>query len=126
MPISLGKLIKLLELEKQDNHVQFDFGGFEPTSLASYRGYYEQLALGFQEATWDDKSPTVKSVLQELKNAIGKTYEGYKGGDYKMSEDTHLWVANYGEANSTAIVGLAIVGLANCDSMTVIETRWEE
>jgi hypothetical protein len=121
LPVSLGKLIRLLELEPADNEVRFDFCYNEPTTLASYRGFYDQLALGYRQMTFDKESPQVRTLLDELRQAIGKTYQGYKGGDFKMDENTKVWVANYGDSGSTAIVGLA-----NCNWMTIIETRWEE
>lgn len=37
---------------------------------------------------------------------IGKTFTGYKGGDFEMSRRTPVWVANYGNAGNTGIVGI--------------------
>ena len=39
-----------------------------------------------------------------LKLAIGEVFEGYKGGDYTMSKNTPVWVANYGNSGNTGIV----------------------
>lgn len=115
-PISLGKLIKLLELEPQDNDVVFDFGGFTPDLLASYRGDYSQLAISYRQNIDDMK---VSELLGKLKEAVGKTFVGYKGGDYKMDTDTLIWAANTGETPHTAITGIA-----NCTWKTVLTTEF--
>jgi hypothetical protein len=50
-----------------------------------------------------------------LTEAIGKTYTGYKGGEYVMGKVTPVWVANYGncdpeEFNSSAgVVGVSVL-----------------
>ena len=46
------------------------------------------------------------AFLEMLIDAIGKTYEGWKGGDYKMKRDTPLWVAHSGHTSETKIVGV--------------------
>lgn len=40
----------------------------------------------------------------------GATHEGYKGGDFKMSLRTPIWVANYGDATGTALIGIQDCG----------------
>ena len=52
------------------------------------------------------KGWSLADLIKQLKEAVGKVYTGYKGGDYTMTEDTPLWVANYGETGSTAITGV--------------------
>lgn len=117
-PITLGKFIALLEREPTNNTVRFDFGYFRPTSVSSYRGYYDQLAV---EYVRDEKEITVKEFISVLRSAIDRVFEGYKGGDFKMDCDTPLWAANQGDSNSTAIVGIA-----ECSCMTIIHTAWCE
>lgn len=77
--------------------------------LISYRGYYEDLAIRPQAGP----PKTVADVLSEARAAMGKVFEGYKGGDYVMGERTAMWVADYGdcgdalvsiEKNATSIV----------------------
>lgn len=50
--------------------------------------------------------------LEMLKEAVGKTYEGYKGGDFEMTEDTPMWVANYRYADNTGVMGVIDKGYA--------------
>lgn len=99
--LSLGELIDALDGIGEDTQVTFDFGGLEPTSLDSYRGYYSDLALGFA-----DVGLKVGELRKELKDAVGGTFTGYKGGDYEMDRATPVWVSNYGQSAGVAIVGV--------------------
>ena len=60
--------------------------------LASYRGYYSDLAFAP-----DTQPRTVADVLTTCRDAMGKVFEGYKGGDFLMGERTPLWVAPWGD-----------------------------
>lgn len=115
--ISLGELIS--EIEKHDlktnsgeiKTICFDFGTAIPTKLDSYRGYYDELALGYKLSGYDNDSGhfdecKADEFLKHLKSAIGKEYTGWKGGDYIMNENTPLWVANPGNCGDTIIVGV--------------------
>ncbi len=48
----------------------------------------------------------VGELLDELKSAVGKTYQGWKGGDYVMDRDTEVWVDNTGIVTHTMITGI--------------------
>lgn len=100
--LTLGELITKLSKCKQDETVRFDFGGFVPDLVRSYRGYYDHLALGFT----NECAPTVADVLGRLRAAVGATFQGYKGGDYVMTAETPMWAANNGETGDTAITGV--------------------
>ena len=56
----------------------------------SYRGDYSELA--FEPA----ENVTVGKMLQCAREALGTTYKGYKGGDFKMDEWTSCNIAEYG------------------------------
>ena len=101
--VALGTLIDALSKLKAGAEVRFDFVYFAPAGLGSYRGYYDHLALGY-----GTNKMTVATLLEELRGALapGKTYGGWKGGDYRMTRDTPVWVDNPGESSGTAIVGL--------------------
>jgi len=112
--LTLGELILKLEpiTEKQEEIIKkykheativYDFEYLFPTNLNSWRGSYEELALNFQS---EGEELTVTKFLKLLKNTIGKTFYGYKGGDFIMNRHTPLWVANYGHSGSTAIVDI--------------------
>ena len=110
----LGALIDALKPLKPDTAVSFDFAFLDPTDFDSYRGYYDQLALGFTGGRHSDGWAEIKvaELLAKAEAAVGKTYEGWKGGDYVMTRSTPLWVANPGCTGSTAIVGVQDIGWA--------------
>ena len=68
-----------------------------------YRGYYSDFALEPGKTTVGD----LRNYLK--KKVIGKTFYGYKGGDYLMDEDTPIHVASYSD------VGRQIVGVYEKD-----------
>ena len=77
--------------------------------LRSYRGYYDQLALGYTtelgvlSCSLRKMLMTVDALLDDCRAAVGATFEGYKGGSYKMDEDTEVWISNYGEASDVVL-----------------------
>jgi len=110
--LTLGELILKLEAidpqwenhekEMRDKVVAFEFEYLKPTGLSSWRGSYRELAIEFDGG----KEYSVKEFIKELKGAVGKTYQGYKGGDFLMGKATPLWVANDGNSGETAVVDI--------------------
>jgi len=86
--MELKSLIKVLEKLPQDLVVPKGF-----SNPHSWRGIYAELAF---EPTENTK---VADMLADAKSAIGATYEGYKGGDFTMDEDTRVHFAYYGSAD---------------------------
>lgn len=58
----------------------------------SYRGYYEDLAFERR-----DGKITALDALELCQSAMGKTFKGYKGGDFMMGESTPVWMAVRGK-----------------------------
>ena len=81
-----GLIIRLTELP-QDMQMQ------ALTGAHSYRGYYSDLAF---EHPMPEQLQSVSKTLAECKNIVGKEFEGYKGGDFKMNHGTPVWIASYG------------------------------
>ena len=104
--ISLGGLIQLLESRPQEQSVCFDFADLRPTGIDSYRGYYDHLAIGYCMRDDNGYYKTVADLLDALRAANGKTFSGYKGGDFVMGLHTPVWVSNWGQNASTAILGI--------------------
>jgi hypothetical protein len=103
---TLGQLIADLEVLDQDKPIRFNFGYFTPCGIGSWRGSYSELALGY-----DTKSEwKVSDLFAACRDALGKTFMGYKGGEYTMSRTTEVWIDNYGEASSTGLVEIIDVG----------------
>lgn len=98
----LSDLIRSLEVFDKDLKVVYDFGYFRPHDLDSSRGDYSELALGYTE----EGDITVKELLELLKGAIGRTYTGYKGGEFLMNEHTPVCIDNWGHWSETEIVAV--------------------
>ncbi len=102
--ITLGELIAKLEAQPPTNKIKV--AGGVPLYVSSYRGYYSDLAINYQE----DAENTVGEFLKELREAVGKTFTGYKGGDFTMTNKTLVWVDNYGEASGIGVTGVTTDG----------------
>jgi hypothetical protein len=103
--MTLGVLIDALSKMDADKNITFDFGGFYAHRVQSWRGAYEELAIGYAKYG-ESGAQTVGELLARLTAAVGATYEGWKGGDYTMERSTPLWVANPGESTNTVIDGI--------------------
>jgi hypothetical protein len=79
-------------------------GRVEPGRLRSYRGIYAHLAL--ERAGEYFKCEDVAGLLAIAERAVDATFEGYKGGDFKMSRDTPVWVADGGEYTGWALMAI--------------------
>jgi len=100
--LTLGALIATLEKAPADVQVVFD-NGMSPGYAMSYRGYYSDLAFNpCSDAITSGK------FLEVARKALGATFEGYKGGDFVMGENTPLWASGYGDCGP-AIVGINVV-----------------
>ena len=51
----------------------------------------------------------MKEILKEALLAHGKTFEGYKGGEFTMEGDTPVWYSHYG-TTGPAIMGITDEG----------------
>ncbi len=97
--LTLGDLIAAIALHRGAlTAIVFDRGG-APSAPHSYRGYYADLAF---EASGDWR---LDPAVDEIDGCLGRTFEGYKGGDFTMGEDAPLWLSGYGEASRIAIAG---------------------
>lgn len=118
--LTLGQLIERLESipasygdDGEPKVVYFDFAYFFPTTLHSWRGSYDEIAIGYGRSDYSKtklRPPTVTELIATLRFGVGSTYEGYKGGEYRMTENTPIWVDEYGEGGSTGVVGILDLG----------------
>lgn len=105
--LTLGELILKLEpivknqKDGDEATVRYDFEYLFPTSIDSWRGSYDELALNFEMQGEEMK---VSEFLKMLKDCVGKTFTGYKGGDFVMHKGTPIWVANYSHSGNTAVI----------------------
>jgi len=90
--------------------VYFDFEYLFPDKIDSWRGSYSELALNFTSSDDGDAPLPVTNFHIMVKNSIGCTFGGYKGGYFVMDENTPVWVANYGNSGSTAVIDIVDYG----------------
>lgn len=83
--MTLGKLVA--RLNEMPLHAEIDAIG----EAHSYRGFYSDLAFERK-----DGKMKVADLLVMCKWLNGFVFQGYKGGDFKMSENTPLWIASWG------------------------------
>ena len=101
---NLGDLISALEGIDPNYMVYIKPYNLRPTGFDSYRGYYEDLSLSYD----CDHDCTVADLLKWAKNAEGKTYMGYKGGEFYMTNKTPIWISNYGQVTGMKLTALQV------------------
>ena len=79
----------------------------------SYRGYYDNLSI-----TPSMETTYVRDVLTEAEDAVDAYFTGYKGGLYKMTDDTLLWCSDYGTASNLFLTEIFVN-----DSEVIIDTK---
>lgn len=115
--LNIGELLGLLKDIPMDHNgepvtISFDFGTAYPDGLSSWRGAYSELAINYSLGGYDNNNASqfahrdLKDFVEELEAAVGKEYQGWKGGDFMMSLETPLWVANDGNGGNTGVVGI--------------------
>ncbi|MFM9616804.1 hypothetical protein ACKI14_02440 [Streptomyces turgidiscabies] len=95
--MTLAELITALEAADPNRVVPHGF-----TNPHSYRGYYHELA--FEPAA----NVTVSDMLEDARLALGATYQGWKGGDFTMSDTTECWLSEEGRASGDTISALLV------------------
>jgi hypothetical protein len=148
-----GELIAKLEaVQNRALPILFDNGKI-PSCLGSWRGVYNELYIGFDGDTnyYDGdevqyvgeystdynqipsnlpENPTVQDMLDLCKRGFGRTFVGYKGGNYKMGKLTPVWVSKYGttagfDYDDPEIYETQVVGLTETPEAVIINTRGE-
>lgn len=120
--LTLGELITLLEQAPQDLVVERGFG-----RPRSYRGYYDQIA--FEHA----RDVQVADMLTDAKDAVGETFLGYKGGNFHMTVDTLVNIANHGECSmddldqiTTERVAKMLTSVSGNPAKARVRANWEQ
>jgi hypothetical protein len=78
-----------------------------PHEFMSYRGFYERLGLDVSK----DVPTTVGRFMELCKAQVNKSYHGYKGGEFVMTEDTRIHIAPFGTTSDFIIVGVLEVDM---------------
>ncbi|NBW07828.1 MAG: hypothetical protein EBR82_07355 [Caulobacteraceae bacterium] len=100
---TLGHLIYALKSFDGARKIRFDFAAMVPGAISSYRGYYEDLAV---EPQFCSKGVATSDFIERLTLQVGSVEIGYKGGEYRSSLNTALWVARHSESTGTYITGV--------------------
>jgi hypothetical protein len=110
MSLTIGEVIDALERADPGVRVVFDFGGIVPTTVASWRGIYAEAALGFEGGDYiSNADPKVADLLAHLRESIdGRTFGGWKGGDYRYDRDTTLHIDNRGCCTNTELTRVEV------------------
>lgn len=90
--MNLGDIITRLQAADPNQVVKHGFH-----NPHSYRGDYNELA--FEPA----EDVTVAEMLEAAGDADGATYEGWKGGHFKMTKWTWCWLSEEGSASGETI-----------------------
>lgn len=115
---NLGNLIDDLEKYPKYANVQIAPFCLYPTGLTSYRGYYSDLAITYSQ---EGKVLNCGELLNVCKKAVGKKFYGYKGGEFKMSRKTVVWLAPYGRTT-----GVVLTGVKDCfGDGSYLELTWK-
>ena len=116
--LGIGELVALLRAADQSKRVFATVNGRVfgvSAEVGSYRGYYDQLAIEPGEEA------TAGQLADRLSDAVGETFTGYKGGDFAMSRNTSVWVADYGTCP-----GWAVTAFQGPDERVLLEITVEE
>jgi hypothetical protein len=98
----LGNGLLVVYHLQEEVFVYFDFCCFNPTDFGSFRGFYSDLAIGYEQLPTPSTIKDFRLKLQAIAN--GQTFTGWKGGSYNMDGDSRIWVANSGEATETVLI----------------------
>lgn len=123
--MTIDAVLQELKAAKPDARVYFDFANCVPTTVNSWRGIYDEPALGWQPAGYSGnvkEYPTAASLIRELERAIdGREYSGWKGGEYRYCGKHTLHIDNPGDSTNTEIVRVELD-----DWRVLLHTRTEE
>jgi hypothetical protein len=109
--LTLGELVARLDALPSEMPIVLE-DGQTPGRFMSYRGYYDMISFNRQI-----EPKTVGQFRLQVSAAIGSTHEGYKGGDFKMTRHTPVWLSEYSQCE-----GLGVIGLEVADGRAIIKT----
>jgi hypothetical protein len=119
--MKIGEIKQRLAGVDKDCPVYFDFARCVPTTVGSWRGSYDEPAIGWSMDI--DRECTVETFMAELAFATsGKKFSGYKGGEYAYTDDDVLHVDNHGRCTNTEIVGIDVLVW----DVVILNTRYED
>lgn len=99
--LNIGDLLEKLKAfqltadRDEELNVVFDFAHMVPNlEFNSYRGYYEDVAIGYhQNNNFKWKSVGLDEFIVFVEGLLGQEWTGYKGGEFMGQPHTSVWVA---------------------------------
>lgn len=120
--MTLGRLKRLLDGYAPDAPIILSNGGYLDGDFDSYRGYYEDLAFDYSPIEIRHVA-TVQNFLNLIQKALEQgEMEGYKGGDYVITEETLIWIAHYGTTQGAEM----IVDVMGANNAVLIITKEDD
>lgn len=101
---NLGNLIEDLSKYPRNACVEIRPFNLYPTGFDSYRGYYSDLSIDYTLDGYNCLN--CGQLLDKAKECIDKVFVGYKGGDFKMTKNSVIWLANYGRTTDVILTGV--------------------
>ena len=95
--MTLGEIIKRLAPVAESHPDAVIRHAFDPDTAHSWRGDYFKLSFDPAE------NVRLADMVAALFDAIGETYDGYKGGEYTMHETTAVYMDEWGTCSGNAI-----------------------
>jgi len=107
----LGRLIELLDAAPRQNAIvrmkRIHDNGVESYGdvgcLISWRGAYEDTTFDGHPGSY-----SVRELSAYLKSRVGETMQGYKGGDFVISEQKPVFADGYGECDGWMVVAVEV------------------
>lgn len=126
--MTIGELKKILNsIEDQGKFVKFDFCNCIPTQIDSWRGVYEEPALGWTPTGYSacgsetKHNIAVHELIVELERGTSDVFGGWKGGEYYYDDDSPLHIDNPGDCTHTVIASVE-----EKQSSVIIHTKKED
>ena len=88
-----------------------------PFICDSWRGSYELPAAGYFPI--NSKSYSIQTVIDNILESDGDTVTGWKGGEFTLSMNDIIYIANDGEVNYSTVV----VNIRETDDFIILETE---
>jgi len=80
--------IRISCIKNNDKNLSSDYSGMCPYDTDSYRGYYDELSLNPIDPNREEID--LNCFVRMMEDSLGRTYYGYRGGEYYMHEDTFV------------------------------------
>lgn len=112
--LTLGELEAALANLPDRLEITLDFARLRPHQINSWRGDYSHLAIAYRDPA---EAVTIGVLREWLASAHTRYFDGYKGGRYRPTKDTPVWIDNWGECTSTTITGVVRI-----DGVAIIQT----